>query len=83
MDDQRLDRIENKLDSVNSHISSIDMTLAGQAVDLKEHVRRTNLLEEKVIHIDAERSEFKGAIKFLKIVGVLVAVAEGIRHLMR
>jgi archaellum component FlaC len=46
--DDRLDRIEDKLDRINDKIANIDVTLAKQSVILDEHIKRSNMLEEKM-----------------------------------
>jgi hypothetical protein len=49
MSDERDIRVEDKLDKVMEHISSIDSTLAVQAASLNDHIRRTELLEAAVV----------------------------------
>ena len=48
MDEKRAERIENKLDKVAEDIGEIKVTQASQHVSLKEHMRRTELLEQVV-----------------------------------
>lgn len=48
VDDKRFDSIENKVDTIQKSIHSIDITLAEQHVSLKEHMRRTSLLEKLI-----------------------------------
>jgi NurA-like 5'-3' nuclease len=48
MSDERLLRIEDKIDRISDKISSIDVTLVSQHESLKEHMRRTELLEKAV-----------------------------------
>lgn len=52
-DDQRLIRIEQKLDDQNDHLSSMAVTLAEQHVSLEEHMRRTSIIEEDMKPIKA------------------------------
>lgn len=73
MDSKRLERIEEKLDATNEKLASINKTLAEQHVSLKEHVRRTNLLE---IAVDILKNQMLMAMGALKFVGWL-AVALG------
>jgi archaellum component FlaC len=47
-DDKRLERVENKLDKVSDQIGEINVTLSAQHESLKEHMRRTELLENDV-----------------------------------
>jgi hypothetical protein len=83
MADDQLKRIEDKVDAVIHRIGSIDVTIAKQQVSLDEHIQRTNLLQAVVqIHQD-KMSEFTGAIKFVKLVGVLAAIAEAVSQVYR
>jgi len=62
-----------KLDSINSRLNSVDKTLVKQEENLKEHMRRTELLEkqqEDLIHdelvpIKSHIEQVKGISKFL------------------
>lgn len=47
-DDSRLERIEDKIDSLSERISSVDATLAAQHVTLKDHTRRSLANEESL-----------------------------------
>lgn len=47
----KLDKIENKIDKVIDHTTSIDITLAKQHLVLEEHIKRTALLEKQVVPI--------------------------------
>lgn len=73
MDDKRLERIEQKLDDSNDHLVSIDITLAAQHVSLKEHVRRTRLLEEAIVPIKKHVNMVEGAVKLLMTIGVILS----------
>ena len=72
MSDDKLNRIEEKLD----HIST---TLVKQQVILDEHVRRTNILEEKFEPVETHVKNLQGVVKFFKFIGVLAAIAEALR----
>lgn len=71
-------RLEDKIDRMSDKITSIDVTLAKQSVILEEHVKRSNLLEEKMEPLEKHVHMVNGVSKFLVLVGVLVAVIEGI-----
>lgn len=73
-DDKRLERIEKKLDDSNEHLASIDLTLMEQHISLREHVRRTNLLEAKLIPIERHVSRVEGAIKLISILAMIAAI---------
>lgn len=71
-DSTKLDRIEAKLDDVSDHLASIDVTLGQQHISLKEHIRRTNVLEQEIKPIRKHVNMVEG---FFKILGILASVA--------
>lgn len=76
MSDDPIVRIENKIDKLSDRMSSIDVTLAAQHVSLKDHIRRTSLLEGAVIPMQAHVSRVEGAIKFIGFISVLAVIFE-------
>lgn len=74
--DQQLMRIEEKLDKVADHIADINTTIAKQEVSLDEHIRRTNLLEEKVAPLEKHVSMVNGVIKFIVLLSAIAAIVE-------
>lgn len=79
MDNQRLERIEKKLDDTNDHLSSISITLTAQHISLKEHIRRTNLLESDMVPIKAHIQRVDGAVRLIKILSYIAGIVEVIR----
>ena len=67
------------LSKIDDRLSKIDSTLAAQHESLRDHIRRTELLEEQVKPIHEHVHELKGVIKFFKFVGILAAIAEAAR----
>lgn len=43
-----MDEIKSKLDKISDDIVEIKITLASQAVDVAHHIKRSDLLEEKL-----------------------------------
>lgn len=78
-DDKKLDRIENKLDAIALRVNNVDITLAAQHESLKDHIRRTEILEEEIKPIKAHVDGLKGIIKALKIISILAIIAEAVR----
>ncbi len=73
---ERFSRMEDKLDQVVEKISSIDTTLAKQEVSLSDHIRRTQILEEKLEPVERHVSMVNGIVKFLMLLsGVATIVA--------
>lgn len=63
----QLNNIEKKVDRLDQRADNIDVTLAKQSVELKEHVRRS-LANEKSVellkeNIDINKAEFNEKIK--------------------
>jgi len=79
MDDNRFDRIENKLDKITDHMANIDVTLAKQSVLLDEHIKRSNLLEAKLAPVEKHVAIIN---TILKILGGLAATGGGAHGIM-
>lgn len=75
-DDKRLQRIEDKLDDAAHRITSIDVTLAAQHVSLREHIKRSDLLEAQMKPIERKINMVEGALKLIGLIAVLVGIAE-------
>lgn len=85
----RLDKIETKVDGVQDHTRQIDVTLAKQAVDLEHHIRRTDLLEQQVGTVAASIkpvqehvAKLKGAWFLVTATGTGVGVVLGVMKLL-
>ncbi len=84
MIDERGIRIEDKLDKISERLNSIDITLTSQHESLKDHMRRTELLEiridpiEKVIYKRAGSIATGGYIA--SVIGLIAAIVEIIHY---
>jgi len=84
------ERILNKLDAIEAHMSSIDITLAKQEVSLSEHMKRSDALEELVATVQEKEIEplktslnqLKGAYKFIIFISVLAGIAAAIAKVL-
>ena len=74
MDDQKASRIEQKLDSVDISIKSIDITLAKQSVLLDEHIKRSNLLEAKLQPVEKHVAMVEGALKLVGLISLVLGI---------
>jgi len=83
MDDKRLDRIEKKLDDTNEHLSSIDVTLAAQHVSLKEHIKRSDMLEAKLAPVEKHVAMVSGALKLIGFMAAIIAIIEGAKVILK
>lgn len=75
---EKLIRIEEKIDRMAEKISSIDTTLASQHESLKDHIRRTELLEHVVTPVVNHVTMFTGAIRFMLFIGSMCAMVESV-----
>lgn len=76
MDDKRLERIEQKLDDTNEHLASIDKTLTAQHVSIDYHIKRTDLVEDRLEPLEKHVAEVSGVVKFIKLLTGLAALVE-------
>ena len=72
------DRVDAKLDKISDHIANIDITLAKQEVSLKEHIRRTDILEAKVLPIEKNFIMAKGVLQFIGVIALFIGIIEGL-----
>lgn len=78
-DDKRLDRIETKVDKVLEHQAAHGETLAAQHISLKDHMRRTDILEKAVMPMVRKWDMVQGAGK---LIGTMILLAGGIEGLV-
>jgi len=71
-------RVYNKLDKIEERLGSIDVTLIEQHISLREHIKRTNLLEKKLEPVEKHVIMVQGGLKFVGIIATLTAIAEAI-----
>ena len=76
MSEHRFDRLEEKLDGVTEKIHSIDNTLAAQHESLKEHIRRTRLLEDSIEPVKKHVAMVEGVLKFIGGASVMAAIVQ-------
>ncbi len=74
MSDDRLVRIENKVDAVVDRLSNIDKTLAAQHVSLKQHMRRSDALESQIKPLQEHVVAVKGALRTLSAIGFIITL---------
>lgn len=83
MDEKRLDRIEHKIDDIADAQAEMNVVLGQQHVSLKEHVRRTNLLEAQVRPLQRHMAMVEGFFKyvggFTVFLGAVAAIFECLR----
>lgn len=67
-----MDDIRKSLSKISEDITEIKVTSAIQTEQLKEHMRRTALLEAKMESIDAELEPITNTYGFLKKAGQVI-----------
>lgn len=82
-------RLEEKIDRISSKIEIINVTLAKQEENIKEHIRRTDIVEA---NLELLRSEFRpvqkqaikaeGIIKFISVCAVIITIGVGIIEIL-
>jgi hypothetical protein len=75
------DRVEIKLEQIDSKLDEMKIVQAAQAKDIEHHIARTDLLQEYVINLEKEITPIKdkyreliGVAKFLGYVGGFLGV---------
>lgn len=82
--DERLFRLEDKIDDIKVTMAKIDITLAAQHESLKEHMQRTKQLEDRVAPLEKTAVMSQGALKLvsggvalLSVVHTVMRILEG------
>lgn len=82
-DDKRIERIETKIDDIGERLGSIDITLAQQHESLKDHMRRTALLEAELHPVKKHVDMVEGAMKLITIIAAVFAIIETVKLLIK
>jgi len=69
-------RTEDKIDKIVESIGEINVTLAKQEVSLSEHIKRTNLLEQKLEPVEKHVAMVNGALKFIGTLALIAGIIE-------
>jgi hypothetical protein len=78
MSESKLDRIEGKVDKVYDKLSELNTITVKQQVILDEHVKRSTMLEDKMVPVEKHVARVDGALKLVGLIGVIAAIAESI-----
>lgn len=73
----------SNLEKIFNKLHTIDITLAAQHESLKDHMRRTELLEKDLEPVKKHVFMVNGAIKLISIIGVLAAIIEVIHVILK
>ena len=78
MSDDRLERIESKIDKLDDKICSVNVILAAQHESLKDHIRRTEILESAIVPLKRNDAMIVGALKLIIFIVAAAGALEGI-----
>lgn len=78
-DQRRLERIESKIDDLADAQAKMNVILGQQHVSLKDHMRRSDALEQQIQPIKKHVAMVEGALKLLGLISLLVGVYVGIK----
>ena len=84
MDDikKSLGSISSDLKEINKNIREIDLTLVKQEQQLAEHIRRTNLLEEKMKPLESHVNHMQAGFKLLAFGSLIIGIFAGLSRLL-
>lgn len=87
--DDKLNRIENKIDVIVEDLVEVKVAQAKHTavqerheVNLQEHMKRSDLLEQQVKGLSEKASMVEGVLKFIGGIAVLVGIIEGVVALL-
>lgn len=76
-----LNKLETKMDQVDGRLNSMDKTLVKQEENLKEHIRRTEILESELKPIKKHVTHMEGALKLIGVLTTVVGFISGLAKL--
>lgn len=90
MSDDVLSKILDKVDKISDDMSEMKVTSAKQQISLDTHIRRSDMLERLVSHLDEDKIAplqedmhmMKGAYKLLGVVALIITIALGVMKLL-
>lgn len=79
--ENKFDKLDIKIDKIQDRLTSIDVTLAAQHESLKLHIKRTNLLEQKLRPVEDHVTVVHGVLKLLGLATVLLGIIQALMKL--
>lgn len=70
-------------DDIRKSLGNIDVTLAEQHVTLKDHIRRTELLETAIEPLKSHAQRINGGIKLIGLCAAIAAIVESLHWVMK
>jgi len=85
MSDERLERMESKLDKVVDQLGQLNVTLSRNTDSLEYHVKRTDILEAEIhpmkahlAHIEVKKAARQSIMHFTKWAASIAAAATAV-----
>lgn len=76
-----MSKIEEKLDKIQEDVTEIKTHLAVYNSQLEIHIKRSDLLEAKIVPIEKHVNMVSGAIKLITILATIAAIVEVVINL--
>lgn len=77
------DSAMSKMEKILDRLNSIDTTLASQHEILKEHIRRTEILEREIEPIKKHVNYVTGVLKFIALSGIVATIIEALHMVIK
>lgn len=81
MDDNRLNRIESKIDTVTDKVDTINQILAQQHESLKYHIKRTDLLEQQIAPLRRHDINITFMIQLIIYIAAILGAIEAYKRI--
>lgn len=72
--EDRFDKLEVKLDNLDTKLDAIIVVQAKQQVILDDHIQRTVQVENALIPLKAQQNQIVGAGKLVALLGILATI---------
>jgi len=76
--DNKLNKIESKVDKIDERLDSVDKHLAVYNEQLKQHIKRTELLESEFVPIKSHVALMNSLAKIIIFLGILASLLKTI-----
>jgi hypothetical protein len=72
-------RMEDKIDKLHENITEILVVLERNTASLDYHIKRTDMLEAKVEHVDKHVKMVNGAMKLIGVLATIVGIYAAVK----
>lgn len=76
----KLDKIDDKVDNLDKKLVKIEVNVEKNTEDLAEHIKRTDLNEERILNLENTRTKLEGGGLVLKSIIILVVLPIAIHY---